>query len=195
MSRAGSPGRPRDPRADAAIIDAARALLVESGYPGLTFDAVARRAGVTRPTIYRRWPSRVHLAYEAAFPAGDGADVADTGDFDADLAALVKASVASYSRPATRAALPGILAEFQRDPGLRIQLREPHESEVRARFAAVVAGAAARGQVRPRLDANVLFDTIVGAIQFRLVVTERPDEAFVEGLIDLVRHGAVRPGR
>ncbi|MEU6419639.1 TetR/AcrR family transcriptional regulator [Streptomyces spiralis] len=189
MSRAHSPGRPRDPRTDAAIIRAAQEVLVEDGYGGLTFDAVARRAGVTRPTIYRRWPSRLHLAYEAAFRDDDGAAVTDTGDFQADLGALVRASVASYSRPATRAAMPGILAEFQRNPQVRAELREPHESEVRARFSAVIAGAVARGEVGADIDSDVLFDTIVGAIQFRLIVAERPDDAFVKGLIELVQRG------
>ncbi|MFF3569131.1 TetR/AcrR family transcriptional regulator [Nocardia jiangxiensis] len=189
MSNALSPGRPRDPRTDAAILSAAQEVLVEDGYSGLTFDAVARRAGVTRPTIYRRWPSRLHLAYEAAFRDDDGAAVTDTGNFQADLDALVRASVASYSRPATRAAMPGILAEFQRNPETRAQLREPHESEVRARFSAVVAGAVARGEVSADVDSDVLFDTIVGAIQFRLIVAERPDDAFVKGLTELVQRG------
>ena len=64
-----SAGRPRDPTIDDVILRVTRDLLIESGYSGVAFDSVARRAGVTRPTVYRRWPSKMHLVHEAVFPA------------------------------------------------------------------------------------------------------------------------------
>jgi AcrR family transcriptional regulator len=48
-----------------AILDAAWAELVEQGYPGLTLEGVAKRAGTSRPVLYRRWPSRTALATAA----------------------------------------------------------------------------------------------------------------------------------
>ena len=58
-------GRRRGVRLQDAILDAAWAELVERGYPGLTLEGVAKRAGTSRPVLYRRWPSRTALATAA----------------------------------------------------------------------------------------------------------------------------------
>src|SRR3954470_14545799 len=94
-----SAGRPRDPQTDADILGAARAVLAEQGYEALSFEVVARRAGVTRPTIYRRWPSKVHLAYEAAFPVADLQPITFTGDLRTDLHRLIDGAARAYARP------------------------------------------------------------------------------------------------
>ena len=62
-------GRPRDPRIDEAVLAATRELLAEVGYKRLSMGLVARRAGVHRPAIYRRWSSKPHLVCEAVYPA------------------------------------------------------------------------------------------------------------------------------
>src|SRR5919201_1691169 len=78
--------RPRDRRLDAAVLGATRRLLVEVGYRDLSIEAVARRAGVHRPTIYRRWRSKAELVHAAIYPAGDVTlRVPDTGDFARDI--------------------------------------------------------------------------------------------------------------
>jgi AcrR family transcriptional regulator len=58
-------GRRRGAALEDAILDAAWAELVERGYPGLTLEGVAKRAGTSRPVLYRRWPSRTALATAA----------------------------------------------------------------------------------------------------------------------------------
>jgi len=58
-------GRRRGVRLEDAILDAAWAELVERGYPGLTLEGVAKRAGTSRPVLHRRWPSRTALATAA----------------------------------------------------------------------------------------------------------------------------------
>jgi AcrR family transcriptional regulator len=60
-----SPGRPRDPLADSAILGAALELFIERGIDGVSFEEIARRAGVTRPTIYRRWPTKEQILARA----------------------------------------------------------------------------------------------------------------------------------
>ena len=54
-------------------------LLGEVGYAALSVDAIARQAGTSKPTIYRRWPSKAHLVHEAVFPAGIATELPDTG--------------------------------------------------------------------------------------------------------------------
>ena len=63
--KADNPERRRGARLEDAILDAAWAELVERGYPGLTLEGVAKRAGTSRPVLYRRWPNRTALATAA----------------------------------------------------------------------------------------------------------------------------------
>src|SRR4051794_22813727 len=86
-----APGRPRDQRVDRDVLEATRQLLIEVGYAALTIDAIARRANVSRPTIYRRWRSKPQLVHAAVYPS-DGDEtfhMPETGDFAADLRAIV----------------------------------------------------------------------------------------------------------
>ena len=62
-SRAG--GRPRDPALDEAIILATRARLVQDGYSRMTIGDIAADAGVSRPTLYRRWSNKFELVTDA----------------------------------------------------------------------------------------------------------------------------------
>ena len=59
------PGRPRSSRADEAILEAASDLMIEGGIDGASIDQIAKRAGVTRPTVYRRYPGRTELLIAA----------------------------------------------------------------------------------------------------------------------------------
>ncbi|MDI2125897.1 TetR/AcrR family transcriptional regulator [Yinghuangia seranimata] len=184
-------GRPRDPQIDDAILTAVRDLLAEDGYARLSFETVARRAGVTRPTIYRRWPSKAHLVHQAVFPARD-ADVLipDTGDFAADVRRMIGDTVASYERPEARAALPGLLTDLHQDPGLRAAVIDGLENRVRGQFRALLEAAVARGAVRAEVDPEVLFDAVLGAVFTRAVRGVTMPGAFVDALTALVVDGA-----
>ena len=82
------PGRPRNESYDGSILDAAMAILLEDGYPGLTIDGVAARANVGRPTIYRRWSSKPALVVAALARSTGLAPAPDTGSFRGDLLAV-----------------------------------------------------------------------------------------------------------
>ena len=90
---AGGRGRPRNPAKDVAVLQATRDLLVEVGYQGTTVMAIARRAGVGAPTIYRRWPTKEALVEDATFGHPQPAPVPQpTGDLQTDLRAWVECS-------------------------------------------------------------------------------------------------------
>lgn len=130
------PGRPRDPRKDEDAITAARELLAEVGYQGTTIAAIARRAGIGAPTIYRRWRSREALIEDAAFGHARPAPLpAPTGDLRADLHAWVQAFLVQLSDPVIRAALPGLLLAWQQEEGLYKRFLLRNEVDVRALFA------------------------------------------------------------
>lgn len=190
-------GRPRDPQIDDAILTAVRELLAEDGYARLGFETVARRAGVTRPTIYRRWSSKAQLVHEAVFPAhgAPGDLIPDTGDFRADVRRMITDTIASYTRPEARAALPGLLTDLHQAPELRAAVIERVETRARDQFRALVAAAAARGAVRADTDPDVLFDAVLGAVFSRAVGYGEMPEGFADALVALVVDGvAVRGG-
>lgn len=168
-------GRPRDRKADESILAAARALLAESGFEAMSFEAIAQRAGVTRPTIYRRWPTKAHLANAIANSGGRSvADIAQAPGIRAQIRRLVEQLLAQYRRPEMRAANAGLIVSYQRAPELREELHTPLESQARAELAEVIARAKREGTVRPSADADTLFDLAVGAILFRTLFSTLP---------------------
>lgn len=91
-------GRPRDEELDAAILRAATQLLAAGGVQALTFDAVAERAGTSRPAIYRRYDSRTELTVAALGELAVDAGATRTGDHLADLIAELAAFEAAITR-------------------------------------------------------------------------------------------------
>jgi AcrR family transcriptional regulator len=194
-SPAPRPGRRRDPRLDESLLDATRAILDESGYGGVTIEAVAARAGTSKPAVYRRWPSKAHLVHEAAFPIGaPGSLLPDTGDLTTDVHDMVVGAVQMFSRPTVRSALPGLLAELIADPTLHAKLLARFETAVWSAFRQRIAAAAARGEVRSDVDADVLIDAIAGAsfMAMTLRSTESLDDRWMTSLADLIGKGIVR---
>jgi len=185
-------GRPRDPRIDAAILEATADLLVEIGYSNVTMAAVAERAGTTKTALYRRWSSKAELVHEAAFPTTPAATLASPGPIDADLRALVEAARDVFLSPVVRAALPGVLADMAADTELR--------DRVAARFTDLFGAvrswlhnAVERGEVRAGVDPDRLVDLIGGATLLALL--QAPDDlassAWVDDIAAILQHGVV----
>lgn len=185
-------GRPRDPRIDAAILQATADLLVEIGYSNLTMAAVAERAGTTKTALYRRWSSKVELVHEAAFPAAPSAIDTPPGSFAADIRAMLAATRDVFTSPVVRAALPGLIADMVADAELNVRVME--------RFAGVfvavrsrVAEAVQRGEVRADVDPDRLVEVIGGATLLRMLL--HPDAALGDDWVDqttaIVVHGVV----
>src|SRR5688500_20115884 len=98
-------GRPRDPQIDAAVLEATLAVLDEAGYGRLTIEEVARRAEATKPAIYRRWPTRQHLALAALAARLGESPVPDTGCTLCDLGEGIGVFLAAF-----RGIRPGVIA-------------------------------------------------------------------------------------
>lgn len=188
------PGRPRDPRTDELILAATRELLAETGYNRVGMEAVARRAGVTRPTVYRRWPSKAHLVHEAVYPAREMRFTPlPHEDFAAGVLRFAQAALESFLRPETAAAVPGLLAEYRDQPELK-EMLVARMDPVRAVFRAFVQDAIESGRARPDLDADLLFEVLSGALMFGVLgsdLAERP--GFAASVAALITHGAARP--
>ncbi|MDV6270947.1 TetR/AcrR family transcriptional regulator [Rhodococcus globerulus] len=183
----------RNPAIDAAVLEATRELLVEKGYAGTSIDGIATRAGVGRPAIYRRWPSKAHIVNDAIYPALDadqtvglGAEVAMADQ----VRALIQGAVALFSAPATRAAAPALMGEVRTNEELREVLVVRQLAGVRTELTRRLEAAKDRGEIRDGIDADTLLDVMAGAAIFAMSVRDVADPApFVDSLSEIVLRG------
>ncbi len=184
-------GRPRDRRIDDAIVAATREMLVAEGYSGLSLTAVAARAGTNTPAIYRRWPTKAHLVHEAAFPVGPVAPMAFSGDFHADVHALVAGSAALFTDPVVRAALPGLIGDLAAHPGLHEELISRLWGSQIETIQEMLDSASARGLARPGIKAMRLLSLVGGSALMDVVAPagEELDAAWVEEISAIVLKG------
>ena len=185
-------GRPRDLRIDDAVLRATVELLGKSGYADLSVDAIARRAGTSKPAIYRRWPSKAHLVHEAAFPINEATELPDTGSLAGDVREMVRRSAGVLTTPAARAALPGIVAEVATDPTLHAKLLERFGDILASGLTDRLDDARARGEVRPDVSASDVVEAIAGITLMALLTrNEALTDAWVERTAALITKGII----
>lgn len=132
-----------------AILRAAAEELAEVGFPGLTMDGVAKRAGTNKNAIYRRWPNRAALAVAAYRQlAADSVELPDTGSLRADALELLRGANRQWSSPMGDV-LRGLLAGLGGDPELLRQLQEASNDGGSALWLTILGRAVARGEAAP----------------------------------------------
>ena len=185
-------GRPRDPQADRAILEAALEELRLNGFGGFTVDAVATRAGVGKATIYRRWPSREDLIFSAASCVVEAQRDPDTGTLRDDLVTFFAASYrAKASAPASagRGLFAAIAAEASVNPELERMLHTFLDQR-RDVTRQITNRAVARGELAADVDRDLLIDLIAGPVFYRSAMTQRGvDDALIGKIVDTVLRG------
>lgn len=182
-----SRGRPRSAEAEEAILRAAIEILGDVGYASFSIEAVAARAGVGRPTVYRRWPSKLELVVEAVSRMAPPLKVTDSGDPLADLRSLVTALVADMTGSATGQAIMALASDPEAHAELTPRLSERLIQPRRAVTASLLQRAASNGQIDPGIDPGMLIDLMVGAATYRWMITGRPVSRQAAGqIIDTV---------
>jgi AcrR family transcriptional regulator len=177
---------------DEAILDAARAELAERGYARMSVDAVAARAGVSKPTVYLRHPTKADLATAAIASMRAASRPAPTGDVRADLIAHLRLLRAGLERPFGMATLGTVLAEEHETPELLVLFRERLVAPRRRELRAVLAAARERGELRADADLDIAVSALVGAFFARYLAGEALGGRFVTSLVDAVLDG-LRP--
>jgi AcrR family transcriptional regulator len=185
-------GRPRNPQIDAAVLDATVAVLDESGYGRLTLEEVARRAGTTKPAIYRRWPGRQQLVLAALGTRLGEARAPDTGCTLCDLDECLKVFVAAFRRMPPDVIGP-LFADCADDRDLRrafmTALFEPPRAAVRE----TLDRALARGDLRDDVDLDLLLDLIGSLVHYRALFGHAPtSNAQIERAVEAILHGTAR---
>jgi AcrR family transcriptional regulator len=179
-----SPGRPRDSRIDDAVLRATVELLEEIGYTRLTIPLVAARAGATPPAVYRRFPTKIELVYEAVFPTLPSAELLLAGDLESGVRALIRASIDLFSRPAVHTAISGLMAEMPSEPGLSARLLDRLQDSTYDLLQQFLDKTAA-GDV----DARLFLDMISGTVMMALANERNLDGAWVDQTTSLVVRG------
>jgi AcrR family transcriptional regulator len=183
-------GRPRDPAINDRILETARSLLVEVGYAALTMEAVAARAGVGKPTIYRRYPSKVALVFDAVFGRTKSRPIPGNGDIAADLREAYGWAVDEFASLEAKAALPGLLADLCANEELLGLVRRLVVDPEVGRVRQALHAAQQRGEVREDADLDLAIDAFTGTALARTTLIDRPvDRAYGDALVDLLMNG------
>ena len=188
-----TPGRPRDPEVDRAILEATSELLAEDGFDGLTIEAVAARAGVGKTTVYRRWPSKIPLVVDALSHQKMPASLVVPDDMttrDA-LVRVLSELVRAHGNEPTGRILAGLVDAMSRDAELADAVRAGLVSTRRNVVFGLIERGIARGEIRPDVDVEVVADLLGGPIVMRTLITGRPvTPRLARQIVTLVLDGA-----
>lgn len=166
------PGRPRSEATRRAILTAAIDELTERGYSQLSVEGIAARAGAGKQTIYRWWSSKADVVLDAMLDvAATAIAVPDEGSLDADLNAFL---AATFAQRGLRPVLVGLMAEALLDATFAAQFRDRFLFGRRDALRAVLARAAARGEIAADVDPEMVLDIVFGVLWYRLLLDHAP---------------------
>ncbi|GAB3437976.1 TetR/AcrR family transcriptional regulator [Streptomonospora sediminis] len=175
-SRAGAPlrtGRPRNAQIDAAVTGATFDVLNESGYSGLTMESVARRAGTTKPAIYRRWPTRQHLVLAALAERLGQVEAPDTECTLCDISECISLFACVFDRMPPDVLGP-LLADCAGDPELRAAFMSALFDPPRAAVDQTLSRALQRGDLRADTDRRLILDLLGSLVHYRVLFGHAP---------------------
>ena len=185
-------GRPRDPALDTAILDAALALFIAHGIAGMSIEQVAKRAGVGKPTVYRRWSSKEMLvsdAIEAFVATGirwpSRAEIDAVGP-DELIRRNIDAAVRTAVEPTFRALIAQIYGSAVTHPKLMQTYWDHYIVPRRTLAIAMLERARADGAVAADADLPVLVDMMAGAVNYRLLQPNPPNARQLKRYLEAV---------
>jgi len=161
-------GARRNPATEAAILDAAAEILGESGFDGLSMEAVARRAKAGKATLYRWWPTRGALLMAAYQRQKQMGDYPDTGGLETDVAAVLAQLFAHWNRPEGQL-FRHIIAAAQADDSVRAALDSYREDRIAA-LGVIFDRAAKRGDLSGAVPAADMARAVMGMAWLHLLV-------------------------
>jgi len=166
----GTRGRPMDARVDDAVITATTVLLAERGYGALTTATIARRAGVSTASLYRRWSSKEALVASAARAiVADYLSPDDTGLLDADFTVLVANKITALSGQ-LGVVLKSLVGQAAHDPAIAEILEREILDVTTAHVAAILERAAARGEIGAGYDVSDTADLAIALVTAPLLL-------------------------
>ena len=182
-------GRPRDPQIDMAILGATLDGLDDAGYAGLTLEDVARRAGTTKPALYRRWSSRQRLVLAALARRLGEIRAPDTGCTLCDLDECLKLFVAAFRRLSPKVLVP-LFADCGADEDLRAAFMASLFDPPRAAVKETLQRAYERGDLRDDVDRDLILDLLGSLVHYRVLFGHAPtSDREIERVVESLLHG------
>ncbi|MFC5753193.1 TetR/AcrR family transcriptional regulator [Actinomadura rugatobispora] len=180
----------RSERSRQAILTATRELISEVGYGKVSIEAIAARAGVGKQTIYRWWPSRGAVIFDSFLElsldaGGEGMALPDTGDLEADLKLVMRATAAEFADPEFERPVRALNAEIVNDPGLAAQYREKLARPVDEAKKARLRSAQRAGQLAADADLDLVLEVLYAPLFQRWLHRSGPLTAeYADALVD-----------
>lgn len=181
----------RNERSRRAILSAAVALIGEIGYDRVSIEAIAKRAGVGKQTIYRWWPSKGAVALEALDDSlATVVDFRDSGDIVEDLRHHMRGVTQLLGSTQIGPVIQGLIAAAQSDPALSRAHLEKVIQPATVAWRDRIARAQDRGELRADADPETIIDMLFGAMYFRLLLHTRPSEPEqIDAALDIALRG------
>lgn len=182
-------GRPRSDEVHKAILKATLEVLAETGWTGLTMEAVAARAAVGKAAIYRRWASREGVVAAAVEEIVSEIAIPDRGSVERDLLELMTQAVRLYRGRAGRL-MPGLVAAMSEHPTIAAAVRNGFLMTRRTALTEVLLRGIERGELRSDIDKELVLDFLGGPIFYRLLITGAElDDELASHTVDLLIRG------
>ncbi|MEU3453765.1 TetR/AcrR family transcriptional regulator [Micromonospora sp. NPDC006766] len=149
--------------------------LAEVGYGRLSIEAVARRAGVSKTAIYRRWRSKLDLVLDmVSAVAGRNLPLLDTGSLLGDLEILLHVLARALRHRLASQIIPDLLAEAARNPQIAEKLQQALGDYQQTVGRILIGRAVERGELPPETDPRCAVDLIVGPVYWRMAISRAP---------------------
>ncbi|HEX6967830.1 MAG TPA: TetR/AcrR family transcriptional regulator [Micromonosporaceae bacterium] len=159
----------------AAIRRALMHELAGVGYGRLSIEAIARRAGVGKTAIYRRWNSKLELVLDVVTEvANRRLPLPDTGSLRGDLELVLLMVAQALQHPLASQIIPDLLAEAARNEQIAVTLQRAMQANQRVIGELLIDRAVKRGELAEGIDPDTAVDLIVGPLYWRLVIARTP---------------------
>ncbi|MFJ2741530.1 TetR/AcrR family transcriptional regulator [Streptomyces sp. NPDC087440] len=170
-----------------AIRAAVFAELAAVGYARMSIEGIARRAGVGKTAVYRRWSSKLHLVLDlVSAVAAQGLPAPATGSLYGDVRALIEVLAHALRHPVASQVIPDLLVEAVRNPEIAEAIRAALLDPRHGIAAGLVRDAVARGDLPGGTDVDRVLELVAGPLYWRLVVVRtEPPEGYDAHMDDL----------
>ncbi|KAA0021603.1 TetR/AcrR family transcriptional regulator [Antrihabitans cavernicola] len=167
------PGRKRSEDTRRSILGAALELVSEGGYASLSIEGIAARAGASKQTVYRWWPSKADVLLDAiATKAELAITTDDTGSFAGDVRSFVTESIAVGAHDQVRRVLRILMAQAQIDEEFAVRFREGFLDRRRIALKSIIDRARSHGDLDSALSPDTMCDIVFGTFWYQILVTD-----------------------
>jgi AcrR family transcriptional regulator len=185
--RKGRAPQRRNEDARLAVLGAADELLIERGFGGVTVEGIAARAGVSKQTIYRWWPSKVDILLDTLVEEADRRlKIAEDGPVIDAVRGYLRALARFLAKEDGGVVLLALLGEAQHDAETATLFHERYLDPRRARERALLKRGIASGELPAGLSLDATLDSLIGPIVYRALTGAKVSRPFVDALLDRV---------